>query len=155
MRRKELDKHLIMRVGVTFFFVLILFFWLSNITNIFTTPQKTSPNDSQYKWEKIQTDLKKIIKTTEKNIDSKKEEKTVNNNNKESDKLINDLMKTTKETSSSKNKKASSSLEQKSVPSSQDKLNCPQWINCMPTIGSAPRTCQVPRGCEGITQIAY
>ncbi len=33
-------------------------------------------------------------------------------------------------------------------------INCPEWINCMPTIGE-PRSCQIPAGCEGITQIAY
>lgn len=38
--------------------------------------------------------------------------------------------------------------------------NCPAWINCMPRIigpgetGDIP-SCQVPYGCEGITQIAY
>jgi len=32
--------------------------------------------------------------------------------------------------------------------------NCPQWIDCMP--GPDRRgPCQVPAGCEGITQIAY
>lgn len=33
--------------------------------------------------------------------------------------------------------------------------NCPEWINCMPSIGDEPRPCQIPVGCEGITQIAY
>lgn len=33
-------------------------------------------------------------------------------------------------------------------------INCPEWINCMPSIGE-PRPCQIPVGCEGITQIAY
>lgn len=31
---------------------------------------------------------------------------------------------------------------------------CPEYIDCMPTIGPA-KPCQVPPGCEGITQIAY
>jgi len=38
------------------------------------------------------------------------------------------------------------------------KNNCPEWINCMPTINdslSPPRSCSIPPGCEGITQIAY
>lgn len=32
--------------------------------------------------------------------------------------------------------------------------SCPEWINCMPTIGEA-RSCNIPPGCEGITQIAW
>jgi len=31
---------------------------------------------------------------------------------------------------------------------------CPEYIDCMPTIGPA-KPCQIPPGCEGITQIAY
>lgn len=32
--------------------------------------------------------------------------------------------------------------------------NCPEYIDCMPTIGEAV-DCVVPTGCENITQIAY
>lgn len=32
---------------------------------------------------------------------------------------------------------------------------CPEWINCMPTIGEESSPCLVPPGCEDITQIAY
>jgi hypothetical protein len=36
--------------------------------------------------------------------------------------------------------------------------NCPEWINCMPMIGVEKKDrkdCVIPKGCEGITQIAY
>ena len=32
-------------------------------------------------------------------------------------------------------------------------LDCPEWINCMPGPGKGP--CKIPKGCEGITKIAY
>ncbi|PKM87726.1 hypothetical protein CVU83_02675 [Candidatus Falkowbacteria bacterium HGW-Falkowbacteria-2] len=34
------------------------------------------------------------------------------------------------------------------------KKSCPEYINCMPTIGEA-RPCIIPPGCENYTQIAY
>ncbi|MDP3837148.1 MAG: hypothetical protein Q8Q67_03540 [bacterium] len=34
------------------------------------------------------------------------------------------------------------------------KTSCPEYINCMPTIGEA-RPCLIPPGCENYTQIAY
>lgn len=34
------------------------------------------------------------------------------------------------------------------------KTTCPEYINCMPTIGEA-RPCVIPPGCENYTQIAY
>lgn len=33
--------------------------------------------------------------------------------------------------------------------------NCPEWINCMPRVGAEVSPCQVPLGCEDITQIVY
>jgi len=33
--------------------------------------------------------------------------------------------------------------------------NCPDYINCMPTIGGPARNCAIPPGCEGITQIVW
>lgn len=33
--------------------------------------------------------------------------------------------------------------------------NCPKWVNCMPMVGSEDSSCQVPPGCEDITQIVY
>lgn len=36
----------------------------------------------------------------------------------------------------------------------QKTTTCPEWINCMPSIGEA-RSCVIPPGCEGITQIAW
>lgn len=37
----------------------------------------------------------------------------------------------------------------------QDPINCPQYINCMPTIDAVAPNCQIPVGCENITVIAY
>jgi len=32
---------------------------------------------------------------------------------------------------------------------------CPAWINCMPTIDGPVRSCVIPPGCEGYTQLVY
>jgi len=34
-------------------------------------------------------------------------------------------------------------------------LNCPEWINCMPSPDAPNRNCNIPTGCEEYTQIAY
>ncbi len=33
--------------------------------------------------------------------------------------------------------------------------NCPEWINCMPRIGTETTPCEIPLGCEDVTQIVY
>lgn len=37
--------------------------------------------------------------------------------------------------------------------SQQNKNSCPEWINCFPELGRN-NDCKIPKGCEGITQIA-
>lgn len=41
------------------------------------------------------------------------------------------------------------------ISSEPSLANCPQYINCMPTIDVGRPSCQVPVGCENITVIAY
>jgi hypothetical protein len=35
-----------------------------------------------------------------------------------------------------------------------DISRCPEWINCMPSPGMNNK-CEIPKGCEDITQIAW
>lgn len=35
------------------------------------------------------------------------------------------------------------------------KINCPAYVNCMPTFDAAPRPCVIPPGCEGVTEKVY
>jgi len=39
--------------------------------------------------------------------------------------------------------------------SNTSKKDCPEYVNCMPTIGQKPNHCKIPQGCEGITKKVY
>jgi len=39
------------------------------------------------------------------------------------------------------------------VPQEGSDLNCPEWVNCMP--GPDFTGCEIPEGCEGITEKVY
>lgn len=62
----------------------------------------------------------------------------------------NDIASSSEENASSSEALASSSLTGLPEPPSY----CPEYINCMPTIGEA-RPCSIPPGCEEKTIIAY
>lgn len=44
--------------------------------------------------------------------------------------------------------------EAEKIVEKKEVKNCPKWINCMPMVGEAS-SCQIPPGCEDITQIVY
>lgn len=156
---KEKDrKHLIMRVGVISIMILIIFFWVLNIKNVFRTQEEETLKNKE-EWADIKKDLNDTLDKMNAGLDK------INNA---------DILATTSspEISSStivasstadiSNPIASSSVSSDSpsvVPpilpiTEKINSNCPPYINCMPTIGEA-RACHIPAGCEGITQIAY
>ncbi|MDD2354072.1 MAG: hypothetical protein PHH52_01325 [Patescibacteria group bacterium] len=123
---KKSNEVLIMQISIFVIMTLIFIFWVFNLKNIWQYQEGGSTNEVE--------EIKKII-----NEDPLNKE-PINDFKDETGKIIEDLTESEKMT-------ASSSEEIK-------RNNCPEWINCMPTVGEA-RPCQIPPGCEGITQIAY
>ncbi len=139
-----------MQIAITIFAVVILFFWLSNIDNAFQKTKELSNNEGRLKWQEFKADLDKTIESVNHHFQAAKKENQEENIKEDSDALIDDLITATE-------KLASSTI---TIPSDNPEApiinnNCPEWIDCMPTIDAKPRPCVIPPGCEGITQIAY
>jgi len=161
MDEERQKKIFLMKVGIGFFMILILVLWIFNLKNVW----RNSPvnGDSQAtstktEWAQLKNDLSETISELSVRLDKiETDKKTLENI--ASSSLIQELIKETERlaTSSASSTVATSSLEAATstittLPIKNN--NCPAYINCMPTIGEA-RPCQIPAGCEGITQIAY
>ncbi|HZJ41732.1 MAG TPA: hypothetical protein VFD51_01825 [Patescibacteria group bacterium] len=133
-KSKSKDKEIvIMRVAVFIIALAIIILWVTNQKNVW---RNNNSNDVD-----LSNDIKKIFQEPEPGFEEGKEILTDDNVGKrleqDAGKLLEDIM-------NEANKKATST----------ELINCPEWINCMPTIGEA-RPCTVLPGCEGITKIAY
>jgi len=71
----EKEKNLVMWSGVTFFMLLILFFWVYNTKLVFRKIAEESPKYPDFELNKLSEDISKTIKEVEKNI---KPQTTVN-----------------------------------------------------------------------------
>jgi len=162
MNDKEVKKSLFTKISISVLIVFIFFLWLLNLKNFFGQREQKK----NVEWGKIQEGLNRAIEqakdNTSKIVDNKEADK-------QGQEFVRDLMERTKginvTTTTSETLVASSSEAVSEITeqikqlrdiasSSLLKKNCPEYINCMPSIGEV-RSCVVPAGCEKITQIAY
>lgn len=159
MEDEQAKKNFLMKVGIASFMVLILIFWGLNIKNVFRSNAVENDAKQNTEWQNIKKDFDETIDKMSVSLD--KIEETNNKLKTASSSIINELIletnkliaSTTTATTSASSSPVSTSTSL-SAPSEKIKSDCPAYINCMPTIGAA-RPCQIPVGCEEITQIAY
>ncbi|MFA6416684.1 MAG: hypothetical protein WCW61_00665 [Patescibacteria group bacterium] len=163
-RRKKL---MLTKILVASLAVVIFLFWFLNLKNVFEMNKlraEKSPDVAKL------NELKKEIgdslsEATEKIKDQEQQAKLKEDVNG----LLNGVMEEVNKNSSSSEatstemfNNASSTMATSSptnetvlpTPPNRVNNNCPSYIDCMPTIGES-KPCQIPAGCEGITQIAY
>ena len=142
-----------MYLAIVIVAVIILALWLSNLGHVFqTTKQIHEDDNSDVKWSDIRNDLNEAIQNTrtyfKDNVNQEIDtEATLEDTS--SSTLITNLINAAKEISSPTSTSPELGLEMK------DNSSCPKWINCMPMVDTEPKPCQIPVGCEGITQIVY
>jgi len=161
---EQAKKKFIMKIGIISFMVLILIFWILNIRNVFQGNPSINNVQKTTESQKLQADFNQAIDKMSQSLD--KISATNEKLKTASSSLLSELMAGINNIASSTNNSstflATSSLSEASssplveVPASSTPINdsCPPYINCMPSVGEA-RPCQIPVGCEGITQIAY
>lgn len=151
-------KILLMKFGVAAIAVLVFSFWFFNFQNVWKNNKLESLNNKDNALEELKKELSNSVVNMENRLDRLEEKKGELNN--DVDKLFEGIMEETEKMSSSTI--ATSSLEQegalpddsKIIPGEKLSENCPLYIDCMPSIDEN-KICQIPVGCEGITQIAY
>jgi hypothetical protein len=161
----EEKKRFIMKVGVIAFSVIILALWIFSLSFSFA-PKKNNTEDNDSSW---QQDLKETINTVRDDFNINKDSNNEDPNTEEKaflDDMLNNIEdkeqvkipvvipEETGVSTSTEPQKFLKELENKLPFEDISTINCPAYINCMPTIGQA-RPCVIPPGCEDITQIAY
>ncbi|MFA5155105.1 MAG: hypothetical protein WC453_01595 [Patescibacteria group bacterium] len=157
--------------------LLILAIWLFNLKNVWQAGRQQASEDNNRDWQNLKTELNQTIVAF-------KDQLTQLNQNRQAQEaakgraLINSLLAETKKiaaqtatnttlvgtssllvaTSSPDTATSTATTSDSVVTPPPSASSCPAYINCMPTVGpseSPARSCQIPPGCEGITQIAY
>ncbi len=135
------------KIGVISLLTVILFLWLANLRGVF----ESRNNSTDKTWEKISSDMNKSFQEAESrfsDVSSSSDSAFV--------KDLLDKASSTVTNNNSANKTIKQELSDliKIGTTTPKRINCPPYINCMPSIGEA-KPCIIPAGCEDVTQIAY
>jgi hypothetical protein len=153
-------KILMMKIGVGAIIVLIFLLWVFNMKNLWRPIMVNNEGANTQDLTKFKSDINNQM--TEINqrlndISNQKQEAT----NKAGNDLLNNVINGAANSTSSSETSTSSPINTSTNPvvnapdtTKVKNSKCPPYIDCMPTIG-ASKPCQIPAGCEGITQIAY
>jgi len=160
MEEENRKKNFLIKILAASLAVLIFFFWMINLRNVWQINKlKNQTNTDNLKFSELKEEINNSLDDVNERLnDQKQQERFVQDVNG----LLNDVMEEAEKTSSSTEEfsdlatstMATSSEITSSTTVEIKKSNCPPYINCMPSIGEA-RPCEIPVGCEEITQIAY
>jgi len=153
-------KILMMKIGVGAIIVLIFLLWVFNMKNLWRPIMINNNNGQTQDLTKFKSDINNQMTEINKRLNDITDQKQEAANKAGND-LLNKVINGTANSTSSSGTSTSSPISTSTNPvvSVPDKTKvkdskCPAYIDCMPTIG-ASKPCQIPVGCEGITQIAY
>lgn len=161
----ETKKLLMLKLGVSFFSLIIIVFWLFNLSGSFTSTRSTAvqgqPAEVNDDWQQEFTDTFNSLQA------SLESQATASGNGED---FLQDMADNlaAREVTPSSSVEAGSPAVATVTPEQlladlaarlpeveqPDSNSCPQFIDCMPSIGEA-KPCVIPPGCENITQIAY
>jgi hypothetical protein len=139
-------KSLLPKISIIILIAVIFCLWLANLNNVFDA-NSTSTDDT---FKKISADIDESLAKVNAKLN-----KTVSST---SNTFVDDLLE--KASSSTATSTVKIELKEelkgliKTATTTNKKIGCPEYINCMPTIGDA-KPCVIPAGCEKITKIAY
>lgn len=131
-------KALIFKISIIVIVIAVFFLWLANLKNVFEDNSK----DTDETWKKISTDIDASLDRLDKAIDNLSTTTATTTTS---------VPAVSTSTAKIELKEELSDLIKKATTT---KNSCPEYINCMPSIGES-RPCVIPVGCEDITQIAY
>ncbi|NCO00006.1 hypothetical protein GW920_02675 [Candidatus Falkowbacteria bacterium] len=162
-------KLLLMKISVSVLALGLFLLWSFNLKNIWNLSSQTAKNSNDTSaWEVLRNDVSRTMAMARGQFNQISDTQEEASANQGQDFLL-DVLATARQTVASTT--GTTSIEIIPViisppivnippPATPIKnINCPDWINCMPTVvgtnDNMSSICQVPVGCEGITQIAY
>lgn len=129
--------------------LLVFIIWFFNLKNVWLVSKPVNNEEFaslKNNFSQTMSELKDKLNQTK--IDNAKQEKI------KGDIFIKELIKEAENLASSTKLESEKGSSTSPVQLKQENKNCPQYINCMPTIGEA-RNCAIPPGCEGSTTLLY
>lgn len=148
MEKEQNKKNFLITITVIFLSVLIFIFWFLNSRGLFDFKgEKTVSDESAAQIEFLRQEFEETFNKLSKELADFRTDEELRKITES--KLFEEINSELKKISSSSPEKIDAL---KTIP--QPATNCPAYVNCMPTIGAAP-SCQIPPGCEGMTQIVY
>lgn len=146
MDEETKKKKFLMKLGIASLMILVLFFWILNIKNVFKNNPSAENIKDQAQWQDLRTDFGKTVDKMTESLDKIAETNEKLKNASSSEVQDNATTSTSTDTSTT-------TIPVNFVPNTK-RTDCPSYINCMPSIGEA-RQCEIPIGCEGITELVY
>jgi hypothetical protein len=146
--KKETQRAFGVKVTIIVFFVIILSLWLANLRNVFAIQDQAAPDET---WQKIDQEIK--------NIGAKNQAATTTPNISEN-RFVQGMLNKANDTAALTEEKnmtgrLSDILDQAATTTASSSVaTCPKKIDCRPLAGKA-KSCVIPVGCEGITQIVH
>ncbi len=178
MSEKERNKRILfMKIGVVFFTILILSIWVFNLKNVWRDNNQTPSSHNQASWSNLKVNWDKTITSIQQQLNKNQQAKNLQKAS--STKFLVNLLNNTRTYSSSSSVIKTTAtvpvvstsvsiptpipvssntprfISTTSSPLISNSRNCPQYINCMPTIDEPAHSCQIPAGCENITTLVY
>lgn len=156
MKSERQKKILLMKVCVVIVTIFIFVVWAYNMKNVWRpinikNNATTAQNSDLLKFkEDINKQMTEINNRLNEKISDKKQEEISKNG----DELLKKIIQDAKSTTSSLINTSTIVISSSTPNLIKQSNNCPAYINCMPSIGET-RSCRIPVGCEGITEIAY
>ncbi|NLZ74328.1 hypothetical protein GX917_00220 [Candidatus Falkowbacteria bacterium] len=146
MKENQDERKKIMKVGVILIMILVFVFWLFVMKHSFIK-QASEVNQDKEELQSIRDELNETLDKLNEGLNKIKEVESENflPATSSSDILMPDISPVSEE----------QPIIIPELPEPKDlNSSCPAYINCMPTIGAA-RSCSIPIGCEGITELVY
>ncbi|NCN22037.1 hypothetical protein GW758_00630 [Candidatus Falkowbacteria bacterium] len=146
------EKALLLKILVLSFTVLIFAAWIFNLRSRFKNVEDLTLVPKNDEFSEIKDDLDQVVEDLNTKLKDDKDS-------------LGQIIEENQEDGLNQGPDQETGVEEelKLLPLAEDPLfkteptlkNCPEYINCMPTVGEDARGCAIPPGCEGITQVVW
>lgn len=150
MAASQKEKALLLKILVLSFTVLIFFAWIFNLQSRLKNIEDLTLVPKNDEFSEIKDNLDQVVEDLNTKLKDEKD-------------TFGQVVEDIKEDNLNQDLDQELGLEEENLPplveeeplSKPNPNNCPEYINCMPTVGGEARSCAIPSGCEEITQVVW
>ncbi len=151
MTTNQKEKALLLKILVLSFTVLIFLAWIFNMQSRLKNIEDLTLVPKNNEFSEIKDNLDQVVEDL--NTKLKNEKDALGQ-------VVEDIKEDDQKNNQEDNQKDDLNLpplvEEEPLLKPEPTLSsCPEYINCMPTVGGPARSCAIPPGCEEITQVVW